>query len=272
MTERAPVRLGLTLPTFVEDPEVLVAVARAAERSGVDGVFTFDHLYRIGSDAGGPSLALEPVLGALAVETERIALGSLVARAGVRHAATLAASFDSLERLAPGRVIAGVGSGDRLSDPEQEMFGLPTGGMALRVGALERTIETLHGRGYPVWVGGRSEPILATVAGLADGWNGWGLSPDAFAREVQRLRAACAAADRREGEVVPTWAGLVELREDRWDEARRRPDVLAGPFESMAATLRRIVDAGARWLVLAPVAPGREENAAIVSEVIRPLL
>ena len=40
------VRVGLTLPSFVEDPEIPIAVARAAEAAGIDAVFVFDHLWR----------------------------------------------------------------------------------------------------------------------------------------------------------------------------------------------------------------------------------
>ena len=39
-------RVGLTLPSFVEDPEIPIAVARAAEAAGLDAVFVFDHLWR----------------------------------------------------------------------------------------------------------------------------------------------------------------------------------------------------------------------------------
>lgn len=264
--------LGLTLPTFVDDPETLVAVARAADRAGVDGVFTFDHLYRIGSEGRQPALALEPVLGALAVETERVHFGSFMARATIRRAAALRAALDTVHRITPGRLVAGVGAGDWISDPENEMFGLPVGRVSVRLSALEATVEALHGRGYPVWIGGRSDRILGTAAALADGWNGWGLSPGAFRLEVDRLVEACEAAQRRHGHVVPTWGGLVELRASHWAEAAERPDVLTGPFERMAESLRRYAEVGARWLVLAPVASRDPENASIVVEELAPLL
>ncbi|MBI2168211.1 MAG: LLM class flavin-dependent oxidoreductase [Actinobacteria bacterium] len=264
--------LGLTLPTFVDDPEVLVDVARAADATAIDGVFTFDHLYRIGSHGHDPALALEPVLGALAVETQRVAFGPLVARATLRRPPSLRAALDTVHRIAPGRLIAGVGAGDRLSDPENEMFGLPTGRVSVRLSALGATVGLLRGRGYPVWVGGRSSRILGTAAALADGWNGWNLSPGAFRLEVDRLTEAVHAAQRREGAVVATWGGLVELRPSKWDEARERPDVLAGPWERMAETLRHLVDGGARWLILAPIASSDPENAEVVMRELAPLL
>lgn len=262
-------RIGLTLPTFVDDPEKLADVARAADAVDViDGVFTYDHLFRIGSDGRRPALALEPVLGLLAVETNRIRFGPLVARATVRHAATLRSVFATVARIAPGRLIAGVGAGDWVSDPEQHMFGLPAGTRSVELGALEATVEALHGGGFPVWVGGRSDQILATAAALADGWNGWGLSPGAYSLEVRQLREACEVADRPVGSVTATWAGLVELRASHWPEARERADVLAGSFDQIAESLAHLADVGAEWVILAPVDPGDPENPAIVAEEI----
>ena len=264
--------LGVTLPTFVEDPEILVGAAQAAEAAGLDGVFTFDHLYRIGSAGHDPALSLEPVLGSLAVETERISFGSLVARATMRRPAVLRSVLDTVQRIAPGRLIAGVGAGDALSDSENVMFGLPSGGGPARLGALEATVECLRGRGYPVWVGGRADRVLATAAALGDGWNGWNLSPGAFRLETDRLLNACKVAQRKPGDVVATWGGLVELRESRWSEAAERPDVLVGPFDQMAEVFRRYAEVGARWLILAPLAPSDPEAASVITEAIAPLL
>jgi len=262
-------QIGLTLPTFVDDPDVLVAVARAADASGIDAVFTYDHLYRIASDADAPSLALEPVLGTLAVETERVRFGSFMARATIRPPAVLRSVFDTVARVAPGRLIAGVGAGDALSDPENEMFGLPTDEPAARLAALAATVEALAGRGYPIWVGGRSDRVIGVAAALADGWNAWNVDQDEFTTGVARLRAA---AQREERAVAVTWGGLVELRESRWPEAAERDDVLVGPFDAMAERLRAFVDAGAQWIVLAPIAPADRDNAAVVAEAIAPAL
>lgn len=264
--------IALTLPTFSADPEPLVAAARAADAAGLDAVFTFDHLYRIGSEGEEPALALEPVLGALAVETKRVRFGPLVARATIRKPAALQTVLDTVQRIAPGRLIAGVGSGDVLSDGENEAFGVPAGSVAVRLGALEATVEALRGRGYPVWVGGRSARVLGTAAALADGWNAWNVSPAAFTSGIERLREACTAAQRPEGEVEATWGGLVELRSDRWIEAAARPDIIAGPYERMAERLHEYVAAGASWIVVAPLAPGHPDNAAIVTEELAPRL
>src|SRR4029079_6104522 len=40
------VNVGLTLPSFVDDPEVPLAVAHAAEAAGLDAVFVYQHVWR----------------------------------------------------------------------------------------------------------------------------------------------------------------------------------------------------------------------------------
>ena len=54
--------LGLTLPSFRSDPGPVLAVARAAEAAGIDGVFAFDHLFRERGD-GGVRAGDEPAIG-----------------------------------------------------------------------------------------------------------------------------------------------------------------------------------------------------------------
>src|SRR3954467_6637254 len=94
------VRVGLTLPSFVEDPEIPIAVARAAEAAGLDGVFVYDHLWRGDPPNRRPALECFALLGAVAAETHTIRVGTLVARATLRPAATLANSFATAGRIA----------------------------------------------------------------------------------------------------------------------------------------------------------------------------
>ena len=152
------------------------------------------------------------MLGALAVETRRVAFGPLVTRAGLRRPAGLRALLDTVERIAPGRLIVGLGAGDSLSADENRAMGLPDETPADRLAALEATLRALADAAYPVWVGGRSGPVRARAARLADGWNGWNAPLDEFTSAVAHLAEAGVSAGRGEGAVVPTWGGLVELR------------------------------------------------------------
>jgi len=133
--------VGLTLPSFVDDPEIPIRVARAAEEAGLDAVFVFDHLWRGERPNERPALECFTLLGAIAAETQRIAVGTLVARASLRPAATLANAFVTAQRVSGGRLIAGVGAGDSVSRPENEAYGLDFGTMVDRISALHDVVR-----------------------------------------------------------------------------------------------------------------------------------
>ncbi|MCU1426256.1 MAG: flavin-dependent oxidoreductase, F420-dependent methylene-tetrahydromethanopterin reductase [Actinomycetia bacterium] len=255
----AAVKLGLTLPSFVDDPEIPIAVARTAEAAGIDAVFVFDHIYRDGPTGRRPALECFSLLGAIAVETQTIQVGTLVARSTLRPAATLAHCFDTVQRVSSGRLIAGIGAGDHLSREENESYGINFGTMADRVDALHAAVRASHGHGYPVWVGGHVPQVRELVA-LADGWNRWGGDADRFRRESAIVRDIAPRA-------TLTWGGLVSF-----DPNLQRDGVIAGKPAEVAASLRGYVDAGAEWLVLGPFDAANASNATIIGEELRPLL
>ena len=140
----------MVLPTFRDTPDAAFEAAAEAVAAGVDGLFCYDHIWPLGQPER-PALAPFPILGALATRfppwsegTREGAgdggeaadgadggdrggpfVGTLVARVGLVPNAVLAAQFTALERLAPGRVIAGLGTGDRLSEEENRAYGIP---------------------------------------------------------------------------------------------------------------------------------------------------
>jgi alkanesulfonate monooxygenase SsuD/methylene tetrahydromethanopterin reductase-like flavin-dependent oxidoreductase (luciferase family) len=272
-------RLALTLPSFVQDPEVPLAVARVAEASGVHGVFVYDHLFR--TTAAGemrPALECAALLGAVAAETRRISIGPLVARATLRPPATLAAAFDTVLRIAGPRLLIGLGAGDEESRAEMETFGLPFGTEADRVMALRRTTRALRDRGYPVWIGGRARHVGLIAAEGADGWNRWGTSPEVFGREAAEVRSLVDRLGRDPSRFTPSWGGLVLLGHNEADaEAKRqrfepRTNVLVGGPERVAEALQGFVVAGASWLMVGPIDSSDPDNAAILGESVLPLL
>jgi alkanesulfonate monooxygenase SsuD/methylene tetrahydromethanopterin reductase-like flavin-dependent oxidoreductase (luciferase family) len=264
-------KLAITLPSFRESPEPAIEVARAAEGAGLDAAFVFDHLFRERGEARRPAIEGFTLLGALAVETTRIAIGPFVARATLHPPATLAHTLDTVQRVSNGRLIAGLGAGDHESAAENETFGLEFGSMADRVRALSDAVGAVSGRGYPVWVGGTSAAVRA-VAARSDGWNRWGGPLDRFARQAKDLRAQAA------GPITLSWGGLVVLGEDDRAATRKAErlhpstgTIVGGP-ERVAEQLREYVDAGAEWIVAGPVDSGDPENAMILGERVAPLL
>lgn len=272
-------RLGLTLPSFVEDPEIPIAVARAAEASGLHGVFVYDHLFRAaGSGPLRPAVECSALLGAVAAETRRISIGTLVARATLRPPEVLTALLDTVLRIAGPRLLVGVGAGDEESRSEMETFGFEFGEEPDRVMALRRTLRSVRDRGYPVWVGGRARHVGLITAEGADGWNRWGGSAATFARELGEVMSLVERLGRAPAAFTPSWGGLILLAENEHAAAAKRerfhpgPNVLVGGPARVAEGLQAYLDAGARWLTVGPVDSSDPDNASILGEVVVPLL
>jgi len=225
------VRGGVTLPTFRDDAAALDS-ARRAEALGLDGVFVFDHLWPMGR-RDRPALSAFPVLGAVAAVTTRICFGPLVARIGLVPDDVLVAELASLETMAPGRLIAGMGTGDRLSAPENEAYGVPPGPADERRLALAGCARRVLGLGVPVWVGGGS---VATTELAVD------LGPGAAVNLWEGQSSAVAALTAR---CEVTWGGPV-----------------AGDVPEIAEQLAEVAGAGATWAVC-----GWPESLEAVAEV-----
>lgn len=243
-------KIGLALPQFVEDPELPIAAARAAEAAGVDGVFVYDHLWRGEPPNRRPALECFALLGALAVETTSVALGTLVVRATLRPAATTANAFATVQRVHRGRLIAGLGAGDSESRAENEAYGLDFGTLADRLDRLSAAVVATRARGVPVWVGGAARRVAPVVA-LADAWNGWGLDAAAMADAIAIVRAEAP-------EAGITWGGV----------ARPGEEGATGLVDRLAP----YAELGCEWAVIAAADPLDPANAEIVGEAARRLV
>ena len=256
-------KLGLTLPSFVDDPAIPLAVATAADEAGLDGIFVYDHLFRRAADGTRrPALESVALLGAVAAATTRIAVGALVFRAWSRPPQSLASAVATLSRIAPGRVIAAIGAGDSESREENETFGLGFGTMTERVDRLTAGVRAARDRGARVWVGGQARAVRQVAAREADGWNSWGTDPASFSIQASAVRAESVRAS-----FECTWGGLVVLGEDD-ASARTKAErlgasagtIIGGP-DAIARTLDEYGRAGADWAILAPVDSRDPENA-----------
>jgi alkanesulfonate monooxygenase SsuD/methylene tetrahydromethanopterin reductase-like flavin-dependent oxidoreductase (luciferase family) len=209
------VKLGVLLPTFRDNTDDALTVADEAELAGLDGVFAFDHLWPIGSPTR-PSFAPMPILSAVATRSESLQVGTLVARMSLVGTSTLIERFLTLEALAPGRVIAGLGTGDELSRDEHVAYDIGYPNAEERWALLADALAALRGH-VELWCGaGRPETEeVAREHGAT--LNLWGASPERV-REV----------------------------------ARHGPVNWAGPIKGdVSATLDQLRDAGATWAVVA---------------------
>lgn len=233
-------KVGITLPQFRHDADAAIETAVSAEEAGLDGVFVFDHLWPIGRP-DRPALSGLVLAAALAGETRRVAVGTLVARVGVLPDAVLVSTFATLSRMAGDRLVAGLGVGDHLSRPENLAYGVPLRPRAERLARLENVCGLVRSRGITTWVGGRSPATRAVARRAADGLNLWGAGVAEVA-EVSAEVADAAEAPGAGGRPEVTWAGQVDL---------------AGG--DIAHRLRAVSRAGATWAVVAPVGAGWPE-------------
>jgi alkanesulfonate monooxygenase SsuD/methylene tetrahydromethanopterin reductase-like flavin-dependent oxidoreductase (luciferase family) len=220
------IRTGVVLPTFRDTPDEAFAAADEAVKAGVDGLFCYDHIWPLGQPER-PAIAPFPVLGALAARLPPRAdgngpfLGTLVARIGLAPLPVLAAQFAALESLAPGRVIAGLGTGDKMSEQENVAYGIPYPPAAERRAEMVTLGRQLVAAGITVWMAGgaagRAEEARAAGAAV----NLWDTDPATVAE-----RSAA-----NEGTEI-TWAG---------------PPPAATP--PLTGRVRALHDAGATWVV-----------------------
>lgn len=159
--------------------ETVVAWATRAEQLGFDSVWLADHLFLDPSRWGGPAgtyggFDVITGLGALARATSRVTIGTLVVCAPLRQPKVLAKMLDTVEGLAGGRLIAGVGAG--WNEAEFDAAGVPFGRPGVRLRQLEEAVTELKDWSInEVWVGGRGDRLMEVAAQHADGFNmgGW---------------------------------------------------------------------------------------------------
>lgn len=201
----------------------------SVEASGIDGVFSGDHVsFHNGT---GYDALIEAT--ALAVASERLTIWSAVFLLALRHPVPVARQVASLASLAPGRFMFGVGLGGE--DPhELEICGVAPRSRGRRLDAhldavrallagdeLTTDSEFLSIPGaiirpipeppVPILVGGRSAAALERTGRAADGWIAIWASP---ARTQQALSTIAGHAERYgrdrapDRNVLMVWCGL----------------------------------------------------------------
>jgi hypothetical protein len=169
------VKVGVLLPTFRDSPNDALRVAIRAEESGLDGVFAFDHLWPIG-DPARPALAPFPLLANVVGRCPTVRVAPLVARVGLVSTSKLVEQFSTLEALAPGRVIAALGTGDELSKDEHVAYGLEYPSADGRRTLLAQAIEALSAT-MEVWCGAGSAATNQVARRYGVTLNLWGVPP-----------------------------------------------------------------------------------------------
>jgi alkanesulfonate monooxygenase SsuD/methylene tetrahydromethanopterin reductase-like flavin-dependent oxidoreductase (luciferase family) len=210
-----PVRFGVTLPQMKRTWEEARAAAVEFDRLGYDSLFVCDHVYGVPMPTL-PILEAWTLLSAVAAVTSTAKLGTLVTPPFFRNPAILAKQLATLDQIAPGRVIAGLGAG--WFEPEFTGTGSPFPSTRERLRALEESVEIMtglwsrerfsfSGRHFRVLdaicepkpvqrpeilIGGGGERVLMGIAARhADTWNNMAVFQGQLAHKVEALRRRC---------------------------------------------------------------------------------
>jgi F420-dependent oxidoreductase-like protein len=220
-----PVRFGVTLPQIKRTWAEARDAAQELEALGFDSLWVCDHLLAPQS-AQLPIFEAWSELAAVAAVTSRAELGTLVTPPFFRNPAVLAKQIATIDHVAGGRVIAGLGAG--WYEAEFLGYGCPFPPLRERQAALEETCRILRGlwtqetfafegehyrmaetacvprplRHTPILVGGAGERHLMRIAARhADIWNNNLGSIGLLPHKVEVLARHCAEAGRKPEEV-----------------------------------------------------------------------
>ena len=257
------VELGVLIPTreaiISGRPETapLLAMAERAEAAGFDSVWIGDSI------TARPRHEPLTLLAACAARTRRVRLGTAVLLPALRNPVVLAHVVGTLDRVAEGRVILGVGIAADAPAIRREFaaVGVP---FERRVGRFLEVLEicralwqrdhvsfsgkhfTLgdvtvepkpHRRGGPpIWIGG-SGPTALREAPRFDAWFPTGPSVEFFAEHFPRVQAAARAAGRPPDAVTGAAYVTLALDQDRAAATQRLHHFLETYYAAPAPTI-----------------------------------
>ncbi len=242
------VRLSVLFWPQTDSWPALRDAALRADRGGVDGLWTWDHLNAIVGPWEQPILEGWTTLAALAAVTDHATLGLMVGANTFRNPGLTAKLATTLDHVSGGRAVLGIGGA--WFEREHEAFGFETWGSGFgeRLDRLDESVMLLRrlldgeriehheGRFYtfhdalceprpvqahlPILIGGSGpQKTLRTTARYADMWNTGG-SVEELKRKNDTLDERCAEIGRDPAEIERTMTDWFLIRDDA-AEARR---------------------------------------------------
>ncbi len=213
-----PIRFGVNfLPNH---PMELLDWVRVAEETGFDiaGIADSQSLYR-------DVYVCETLVAA---NTERIRFGSRVINPMTRHPAVAACAAASVEELAPGRTMIGIGTGDssvdnigvRPSTHSELTAYVSCIRELLATGRSEyggRPCRLAWYRGHiPIYIAASGPRTLQLAGQIADGVViNTGLLPEIIRDSIEQVKIGCARASRSIDDVDMWWLPLTNIADDQ---------------------------------------------------------
>ena len=278
--------------------EQWVALARACEEHGLEGLFRSDHYLSVFTDPARGSLDAWATLAGLAAVTDRIRLGTLVSPVTFRHPSVLAKQAVTVDHISGGRVELGIGAGWHV--PEHRAYGFDYPADRVRTDMLAEQLEIIHrswseaplsfeGRHYrveglhalprpvqdphpPLIVGGHAGRRSASLAARwADEYNTVSATPEECAEMRRRVGEAWEAEGRDPATLQFSLMTGSVVADDRHELLERARAVMAVTRErgDPEAFLRARADT---WVIGTPDQAGERLNELEEAGVNRVML
>ncbi len=239
------IHFGVNLPQIKRSWSDTRQTALELEHLGFDSVWLNDHLYGV----PGPHLPILEAwttLAAVGAVTERVQLGTLVTPVGFRNPALLAKIAATLDNIAAGRVIVGLGSG--WFQQEFAGYGFEFPSLRARLEQLDEAATLMkqmwtedtpsfRGRHFhidsvycaprpvrrpPLLIGGGGEKVLLRLAAKhADIWNNLAVHQSDLGHKVEVLRRHCEEIGRDPSELTVSQQCLVVVGTDEADAKKK---------------------------------------------------
>lgn len=243
-------------------------LARWTELAGFQSFWYADHFMSQPDDTNGPERGNDPsmeawtILTAIGALVPRVRLISMVSPITIHHPVVLAKRVATLDLIAPGRVVLGLGAGWQVN--EHQAYGIQLPAPGLRVDRFAEAIEVVsqllhndradfHGQYYalsdapfvpkpaalPLLVGTASPRMLRLTARFADEWNTWG-DPDVVRQRTIGFTTACHQEGRDPATIHRSAQAMIFLTKDNATRDKLRSRVPAG--RSLVGSASELVD------------------------------
>ena len=242
---------------------------RHLDATGWDAACVTDHFMPNTKDRVGDTLECWTALAALAAETRRMRVGTIVSGNTYRHPAVLAKMATNIDIISGGRLICGMGAG--WQENEHTAYDIPFYTVGERLARLDEACQMLKllwtqpkstwkgkyyalddaphdpkpvQKPYPeLMVGGGGEKVTLKIAAKhADHWNVWG-GPQVLGRKGKILDEHCAAVGRDPKSITRS-VNMALLITDKKDEVEQLAKTIETRMGRHAADARDTCLAG----------------------------